>query len=239
MQATHALCIPYIFSLFLLLDLSYHITEYHMDIICLCNIMQRQRIHAGNSCTVHALHFFLLSFVGPIISHNRISYGYHMFMQYNAEAKSMGNSCTVHALHFFLLSFVGPIISHNRISYGYCNIMQRQRVYAGNSCTVPYIFSFFLLLDLSYHITEYHMDIICLCNIMQRQRDPCRQLMHCACRGLTFFHALCIPFLSFVGPIISHNRISYGYHMFMQYNAEAKGPCRQLMHCACLTFFPG
>ena len=125
MQATHALCIPYIFSFFHLLDLSYHITEYHMDIICLCNIMQRQRVYAGNSCTVHTLHFFFLSFVGPIISHNRISYGYHMFMQYNAEAKGpcrqlMHCAC----LTCFFLSFVRPIISHNRISYGYHMFMQ-------------------------------------------------------------------------------------------------------------------
>ena len=192
MQATHALCMPYIFSFFLLLDLSYPITEYHMDIICLCNIMQRQSVHAGNSCTVHALHFFPLSFVRPIISHNRISYGYHMFMQYNAEAK-------------------GPC---------------RQLMH----CACLTFFSFFLLLDLSYHITEYHMDIICLCNIMQRQSVHAGN--SCTVHALHFF------FLSFVGPIISHNRISYGYHMFMQYNAEAKCPCRQLMHCACLTFFP-
>ena len=105
MHETHALCMPYIFSVFLLLDLSYPITEYHMDIICLCNIMQRQRVHAGNSCTVHALHFFFLSFVGLIISHNRISYGYHMFMQYNAEAKGLCRQL-MHAdiFSFFLLA---------------------------------------------------------------------------------------------------------------------------------------
>ena len=143
MQATHALCTPYIFSFFLLLDLSYPITEYHMDIICLCNKMQRQRVHAGNSCTVHALHFFLFLLLD--LSYPITEYHMHMFMQY-AEAK-------------------GPC---------------RQLMHC--ACLT---FFLFLLLDLSYPITEYHMDIICLCNINAEAKGPCRQLMHCAC--LTFF----------------------------------------------------